>query len=67
MIIDNKFELGQFVYVITDPDQYKRIVTGIIVNPGVQIMYECSVGNATNNFYDFELSDEKDIELKVNS
>lgn len=54
------FSLGQEVYLRTDPDQYKRIVTGI-TNRANGIMYELSLGVETYLHHDFEISETKDI------
>lgn len=43
MVIENNYEFGDIVYLITDPDQRPRIVTGILCNPGL-IEYRLSCG-----------------------
>lgn len=65
MVIDNKYEIGQAVYLITDVYQSKRMVTGLLVRPGGNLIYELSVGKECSNHYDFEISDEENIEMKV--
>jgi hypothetical protein len=65
MIIDNKFDLKQFVYIKTDIDQLKRIVTAIIVCPDNSYLYECTLGVSSSKHYDFELSTEPDMALKT--
>lgn len=52
-----KFELGDMVYLVTDRDQYQRIVTGIIFRPNC-ISYELSCGDETREHYDIEMSNE---------
>jgi hypothetical protein len=43
-IIDNKFKLGQMVYLKTDIDHIKRIVTQIVVEEtGLRYMLSCGV------------------------
>lgn len=66
MVIDNKFELGQIVYVVTDTEQLPRQVTEIQVKPGGTIVYELSCSVNTSVHYDFELSTEVDLSLKTN-
>ena len=60
MVVDNKFELKQIVYLKTDVEQKARIVTGFVVRE-TAIVYELSCGVEVCNNYDFEISDEKDI------
>lgn len=60
MTIQNKFEIGQMVWVRTDPNQYERIVIGIIVFKG-STLYRCSLGERSDDFYDFELSEEPNV------
>jgi hypothetical protein len=60
MIIENKFNFGDIVYLKTDPDQRARIVTTFSV--GVHSMlYELSCGTITSWHRDFEISTEKDV------
>lgn len=66
MVIDNKYDIGAFVYLTTDPDQHRRIVTGIKICKGGELIYEISFGTQTSNHYEFELSAEKDITLTTN-
>ena len=61
MVIDNKYEIGDIVYLTTDPDQAKRVVTSIHIRPNEQITYELSCGSHASDHYDFEISDEKTV------
>lgn len=65
MVINNKFNIGDTVYVKTDVEQSPGIITCIQVNPG-DILYAVSRDSRNNNFYDFELSYERDILITVN-
>jgi hypothetical protein len=60
MILENKFEIGEIVYLITDPDQKKRIVTSIQITPG-NIKYHLS--QCDNDFWaeEFEISRDRDL------
>lgn len=60
MVIDNKFRIGEIVYLKTDNDQLPRIVTRILVSVG-EIMYEVSGGTSHTDCWEFELSTEKDL------
>lgn len=63
-VIDNKYELGDFVYLVTDNEQVKRIVTMIKVFPG-GVMYQLSAGKEYSDHYECEMSDTENIEMKV--
>lgn len=66
MVIDNKYKLKQEVYLTTDEDQRKRIVTAITVRIG-SVIYELSCGTQTSSHYDFEISAEENIAIKLKS
>ncbi len=55
-----KFELGQTVYVKTDPDQLERLVTGITLRPNNQVCYALSFIGSEVWCYEFEISTERD-------
>jgi hypothetical protein len=60
MTIKNAFDFGDTVYLATDPEQFPRMVTGLIVRPhGVLYFVSCNTEETTH--YDFELSLEKNI------
>lgn len=63
MVIDNKFEIGDFVYLTTDPDQLKRVVTAIKYCKGGELVYGVQCGTVESFHYEFELSTEKDLTL----
>lgn len=58
MLIDNKFDLGQTVYLVTDADQSPRIVTRLFIAPE-GIVYELCCGTARSEHYDIEMQAEK--------
>lgn len=60
IVIDNKYELGQTVYLKSDKEQHERIVTGIIQRP-TGILYMLSCGTYEGNHYDIEISIDKNI------
>lgn len=60
MVIDNKFEFGDIVYLKTDRDQFERIVIGIRISP-LGIIYRVAVGAVETDHYDMELTTEKNI------
>ena len=58
--INAKFNIGDFVYVITDKDQEIRIITGITIRENA-IQYGVSLNASESWFYGFELSKDKSI------
>ena len=62
MTINNKFNIGDIVYLVTDPLQQKRIITGIVVRK-TTIMYHMALGNDESGHYDFEISTTKDFSI----
>lgn len=60
MVIDNKFEIGDEVYLKTDIEQYCRIIIGMNISK-VDISYTLSCGIVESTHYDFEISTEKDV------
>lgn len=55
-MIDHKFNFGDVVYLITDFDQYKHIVTGILSLQGGVHKYQLCCCDAISYHYEFELS-----------
>lgn len=60
MIVDNLFEIGELVYLTTDPEQLQRMVTCFIVNK-YDIIYELQSGTTSSRHYDYEISKEKNV------
>lgn len=60
MTINNRYEIGDFVYLVTDPSQNKRIITALKVE-ATSIQYEVSCGSESCIANDFELSKEKNF------
>lgn len=60
MVIDNKYNLGDEVYLKTDTEQLKRLITEIRITPN-GIMYLLSFSTEETKHYDMEFSKEKDI------
>lgn len=61
-VIDNKFELGQIVFLKTDTHQNERIITAFTVREAL-IVYELSFGTETSDHNHFEISKDKDLLL----
>ena len=63
MFVDNAFNIGQVVYLKTDPERLPRIVIGINIS-GKDVRYELSHGSqADSTHFDFEISAEKHSEV----
>jgi hypothetical protein len=65
MVIDNKYTFGDFVYLTTDVDQKKRIVTAFKCFPNGQIVFQLTCGTEVSEHYDFEFTKEEDTVLKT--
>lgn len=65
MVVDNKYEFGETVYLKTDEEQKTRIVTSIKVFPYGEVIYVLSCGVAMSEHYDFEISKETNELMKV--
>lgn len=57
--IDNKFSIGQTVYVDTDVEQVARKILYIVVGPDKNLTYGIRMDGELVEFWDFELSEEK--------
>lgn len=62
MNIDNKFNIGQVVYLIHDAEQSPKLVTCIKITPN-GLLYEVAFGSETLECYDMELTETKDVLL----
>ena len=62
-VIDNKYEIGDRVDLVSDPDQLLRVVTSFHVYKAGEIMYNVACGERHSEHYEFELSTEKDLTL----
>lgn len=60
--IDNKYTIGDAVYLIHDPDQHMRIITAVKINPGYHVIYELSIAGQVTAHYEIELTSEKTVE-----
>jgi len=62
MVIITEFELGEIVYLKTDRDQLKRMISGATVRPG-GVLYHISCGPSESSHYFVEIS--KDIDYSI--
>jgi len=56
-----EYEIGSLVYLVTDPDQLQRMVTGYTERPGGFIIYYLSHGAEESTHYEIEIAKERDI------
>lgn len=66
MTISNEHDLGDIVYLRTDPDQNILVVTAIAVTPG-GLLYKLAIGTSESWHYGIEISKEKDIVLATSN
>ena len=64
MTINNRYEIGEIVYIKTDLEQLPCIVVELVVSKN-SIMYVLSRNLDTCKFYDYELSDTPDKNIKI--
>jgi len=60
MLLENKYNIGDIVFLKTDNDQCERIVTALFITKG-EIQYQLSYGSETQYHYDFEISKNKNV------
>ena len=60
MLIDNKFNIVDKVYLETDSDQNERVVTGLYIRQ-TSITYGLSCGTNESWHYDFEIIVQKNV------
>jgi hypothetical protein len=60
MTINPEYKIGQRAYILTDPEQYMRIVTKYIIDES-GILYELSMGLNTIVCQACEISDTKNL------
>lgn len=65
LVINNKFNFGQTVYLITDKDQLPRMVVSISIRPGEIIWYGLCHGTLYSEHYEMEVSETKDVLITV--
>ena len=65
-MVQTKFSIGDIIYLLTDPEQKTRMVTGILIRP-TGTSYDVSCANGTSWHYDIEMSEEKNQLLTFQS
>lgn len=67
MNVITQYDIGDRVYLSTDPEQYERIVTAISVREGGYTSYELSCGQSISWHNSVEMSKEIDVLMKQNN
>jgi hypothetical protein len=62
-----EFNIGQTVYIKTDPDQLPRIITAITLRPTNSVTYCLSFSTNESWHYAMEIDSEKDILQTTNN
>lgn len=64
-ILDSiQFKVTDHVYLVTDDDQKKRIVTAILIKQ-FGVLYELAQGVTTSWHYGFEITSEVNVKVKT--
>ena len=63
-MIKINFNIGDYVYLKTDIDQYKRLVTGYTVRTD-GVLYLLSLGSEETSHHELEISHDIDVLLKA--
>lgn len=61
MVIENKYEIGQLLFLKTDSEQKERMLVQIAIGGNNAIRYCLSSGTVETWHYDIEMSEEKNI------
>lgn len=62
MKINTPYSIEDKVYLVNDPDQRLRLITGICIRQD-GVSYELSNAGSTSWHFDFEFSDEKNYTI----
>lgn len=65
IVLQVEHEFGDEVYMKTDPEQQKMIVTGYIVRPDNSVRYLCTIVHQESQHFGFELASERDIMMST--
>ena len=65
MTINNKYDFGQMVFLVTDPEQKERMVTAIQVFAGGRLLYQLVHGENATWHYEYEISGTENVLKRV--
>lgn len=63
MTINNKFKLGEMVYLKTDPEQMARIIISLQISVDGGLLYKLAIGMSEQWHYEAEISRDRDVVL----
>lgn len=66
MTIQNKFKLGEVVYLRTDPDQFSRIIVAIQITVDGGMLYKLAINMSEQWHYEVEITKEKTPDFMQN-
>lgn len=61
IVVNNKFNIGDTVYLVTDIDQLPRLVIAMKIWKEGEVMYELIQGVQSSLHYAFEITTERNI------
>lgn len=61
MIVDNQFEIGEVVFLITDKSQNPYMITSFTVFKHGELVYKTVAGTYESSHYEFEMSRERSV------
>ena len=61
IVVDNKYSISQVVYLLTDEEQLRRIVTCVMVHSGSYITYALTQGAFISYHNESEISKDKTL------
>lgn len=61
MVIDNKYSIGEVVYLLTDDEQLMRVVTAISIRSGGYMAYELTQGTRESWHTEIEITKQKTL------
>lgn len=64
MVVDNKYNIGQTVYLKTDLEQSPRMITKIVIIPN-SLFYVLNDGITMSEHYEVEISEEKNALINI--
>jgi hypothetical protein len=59
MTINNKFKLGETVYLKTDPDQFARIIVALQLTVDGGLLYKLAINMSEQWHYEIEMTRDK--------
>lgn len=62
-ILNNRFSLGEIVYLKTDQEQSPRIVTAFMYSFGEQLLYRLAQGEFDSLHFEVEITSEKEVRV----